>query len=71
MEKRKDETADDLMQDLSDKICLLHLVAMGELNTTATVKDAVRYFWSVKENCSNCPYNQNCLCCLYTSTTEG
>ena len=65
--ENQDKTADEWNSELSEAICLLHLVAMGELDTQATVKDAVKWFWKVNEDCTKCQYNQNCLCCLYTN----
>lgn len=72
----KHQTADEFFEANTENICLLHLIAMGQLPVTATKSDAVRWFWKVKEDCAKCPYNENCLSCLYTArlandTVEG
>lgn len=63
----KQQSADEFFEANTENLCLLHLIAMGELPLTATKTDAVRWFWKVREDCAKCMYSENCLCCLYTS----
>lgn len=62
----KQQSADEFFEVNTENLCLLHLIAMGELPLTATKTDAVRWFWNVREDCTKCMYSENCLCCLYT-----
>ena len=51
----------EIMEELSTKICLLHLIAVGELGCNADLRDSVQWFYDCKEKCSNCKYNETCL----------
>jgi hypothetical protein len=45
-------------------ICLAVLIAKGKLNYDQTILDASLYWESVKNDCSNCEYNNTCLACI-------
>lgn len=66
----KSEDCDTMFYRIAEQICLVHLVAMQELPYKATLKDSENFFNSVGD-CSDCPYNQNCLACMYTEVTMG
>lgn len=68
---KNNETTDDIFNEICKKVCLLHLVAMGEFDLRATVRDAQRWHWKINEDCTRCQYNKNCLCCLYVSQVNG
>ena len=65
------QSTDTIFDEICTKICLLHLVAMGEFNLQATVKDAEKWHWKIDEDCTKCQYNENCLCCLYVGAANG
>lgn len=67
----KHKTANEIFDENVDNICLLHLIAMKELPTKATTVDATKFFWQIKEDCTVCPYNENCLACLFTARLDN
>lgn len=67
----KHQDAYEIFTETAKEICLLHLVAMGEFDHDADMRDAVQWFYDLKEDCDNCPYHQNCLVCLFTAKVDG
>ena len=57
---------DILLEELSENICLLTLIAYGKLDKNATQKDCTKYFWSIGEDCESCDCKCNCLAYMYT-----
>lgn len=64
--KDKDKTADDLFEEYCTVVCLLHLVAMGELTTESKLSDARYWYDKLNRDCRKCKHFANCLCTLYT-----
>ena len=57
----------EVYEEISTNICLLHLVAKGEFDTQADLRDAVQWFYDCGEDCVNCEYNKNCLCTTFVA----
>jgi hypothetical protein len=52
-------------ETLEDILCLSVLIANGTLPNDANLYDSRNYYKStVKENCGDCPFCENCLACI-------
>jgi hypothetical protein len=51
-------------ESIEEIICLAVLIAKGKLKHNQTITDMVEYYATIKDDCSNCKYNNDCLACI-------